>query len=80
MQKRPLTAAHVGTTLAKVARLPDGRMRAVVVPWIPGNILGGFDMLDVRSDDPTDVRPPADFAPDLARHTSQGGIVWVFGF
>jgi len=34
---------------------------------------------DVRSDDPADVRPPADFMPDIARHTSQGGIVWIFG-
>ncbi len=33
---------------------------------------------DVRSDDPADVRPPADFMPDIARHTSQGGIVWIF--
>jgi hypothetical protein len=33
---------------------------------------------DVRSDDPADVRPPADFMPDLARHTSQGGILWIF--
>ena len=36
VQKRPLTAAHVGGTLAKVARLSDGRLRAVVVPWIAG--------------------------------------------
>jgi len=33
---------------------------------------------DVRSDDPADVRPPASFMPDLARHTSLGGIVWLF--
>ncbi len=57
VQKRPLTAAHVGATLSKVARLPDGRMRAVVVPWIGGNILGGFDMLGVRPDDPNDRIP-----------------------
>ena len=37
--------------------LPDGRMRAVVVPWIAGNILGGFDMLGVRADDPNDRIP-----------------------
>ena len=57
MQKRPLTAAHVGATLSNVARLPDGRVRAVVVPWIAGNILGGFDMLGVRADDPNDRIP-----------------------
>ena len=37
VQKRPLTEAHVRRALAKVARLPDGRMRAVAVPWIPGS-------------------------------------------
>ena len=37
--------------------MPDGRMRAVVVPWIAGNILGGFDMLGVREDDPNDRIP-----------------------
>ncbi len=57
---------------------PDGRQYVAVYAGIGGDwfLLAG----DVRSDDPTDVRPPADFAPDLARHTSQGGIVWVFGF
>jgi hypothetical protein len=24
------------------------------------------------------LRGPASFAPDLARHTSQGGILWLF--
>ena len=57
VQKRPLTAAKVGAMLPKVAHLPDGRMRAVVVPWIEGNILGGFDMLGSRSDDPNDRIP-----------------------
>jgi hypothetical protein len=57
VQKRPLTAAHVHATLGKVARLSDGRIRAVVVPWIPGTILGGFDMLGVRPDDRNDRIP-----------------------
>jgi hypothetical protein len=34
---------------------------------------------DVRSDDPADVRPPSDPYKDIGRHTSQGGIVWIFG-
>ena len=34
---------------------------------------------DVRSDDPADVRDPADFIKDLGRYTSQGGMVWIFG-
>ncbi len=33
---------------------------------------------DVRSDDPADVRDPAPFVKELARHTSQGGIVYLF--
>jgi len=55
---------------------PDGRQYVAVYAGIGGDwfLLAG----DVRSDDPADVRPPADFAPDLARHTSQGGIVWIF--
>ncbi|HEX6533133.1 MAG TPA: PQQ-dependent dehydrogenase, methanol/ethanol family, partial [Gemmatimonadaceae bacterium] len=57
-------------------RGPDGRQYVAVYAGIGGDwfLLSG----DVRSDDPADVRPPADFAPDLARHTSQGGIVWIF--
>ena len=31
------------------------------------------------SGDQTDVRPPADFMKDIGRHTSQGGMVWIFG-
>jgi len=58
-------------------RGPDGKQYIAVYAGIGGDwfLLSG----DVRSDDPADVRSPADFAPDLARHTSQGGIVWIFG-
>jgi len=58
-------------------RGPDGKQYVAVYAGIGGDwfLLSG----DVRSDDPADVRPPADFAPDLARHTSQGGMVWIFG-
>jgi alcohol dehydrogenase (cytochrome c) len=58
-------------------RGPDGKQYIAVYAGIGGDwfLLSG----DVRSDDPADLRPPADFAPNLARHTSQGGIVWVFG-
>ena len=34
---------------------------------------------DVRADDPADVRDPADVVKTLGQHTSQGGIVWIFG-
>jgi PQQ-dependent dehydrogenase (methanol/ethanol family) len=56
---------------------PDGRQYIAIYAGIGGDwfLIAG----DVRSDDPADIRPPADFAPKLGRHTSQGGIVWVFG-
>jgi PQQ-dependent dehydrogenase (methanol/ethanol family) len=55
---------------------PDGKQYVAVYAGIGGDwfLLSG----DIRSDDPADVRPRAAFAPDLARHTSQGGIVWIF--
>jgi PQQ-dependent dehydrogenase (methanol/ethanol family) len=58
-------------------RGPDGRQYVAVYAGFGGDwgLLSG----DVRSDDPADVRPPASFMPDIARHTSQGGIVWLFG-
>jgi lanthanide-dependent methanol dehydrogenase len=58
-------------------RAPDGRQYVAVYAGIGGDwaLLSG----DTRSDDPTDVRPPADFLKDIARHTSQGGIIWIFG-
>jgi len=57
-------------------RAPDGKQYVAVYAGIGGDwfLIAG----DVRSDDPADVRPPADFAPDLARHTSQGGMLWIF--
>lgn len=58
-------------------RGPDGKQYVAVYAGFGGDpfLLSG----DVRSDDPSDVRPPADFMKDIARHTSQGGIVWIFG-
>ena len=55
---------------------PDGRQYVAVYAGIGGDwsLLSG----DLRADDPGDVRDPADFIRDLARYTSQGGIVWVF--
>jgi PQQ-dependent dehydrogenase (methanol/ethanol family) len=58
-------------------RGPDGKQYVAVYAGIGGDwfLLAG----DVRSDDPTDVRAPADYIKDIARYTSQGGIVWIFG-
>ncbi len=55
---------------------PDGKQYVAIYAGFGGDpfLLSG----DVRSDDPADVRPPASFMPDIARHTSLGGIVWLF--
>jgi PQQ-dependent dehydrogenase (methanol/ethanol family) len=57
-------------------RGPDGKQYIAVYAGFGGDwgLLSG----DVKSDDPHDVRAPAAFMPDIARHTSQGGIVWLF--
>ncbi|HEY2806366.1 MAG TPA: PQQ-dependent dehydrogenase, methanol/ethanol family [Gemmatimonadales bacterium] len=55
---------------------PDGKQYVAVYAGIGGDwfLLAG----DVRSDDPADVRAPSDFAPNIARYSSQGGMVWIF--
>jgi hypothetical protein len=54
VQKTPLTADDIRSRLARVARTPDGRLRAVAVSWITGKVLGAFDMKGRRPDDPND--------------------------
>ena len=58
-------------------RGPDGKQYVAVYSGLGGDWsqLAG----DVRSDDPDDVRPPAPYMKDLGRHTSLGGMVWIFG-
>jgi PQQ-dependent dehydrogenase (methanol/ethanol family) len=58
-------------------RAPDGKQYVAIYAGIGGDwaLLSG----DTRSDDPSDVRAPADFLTDIARHTSQGGVIWIFG-
>jgi hypothetical protein len=55
--KRPLTALRVAQQLQGVARLPDDRIRAVAVPWVGGQIVGTFDLIGRRPDDPNDRIP-----------------------
>jgi hypothetical protein len=54
VRKRPLTPELVRERLALAARTPDGRLRAVAVSWLPGKVLGAFDMKGRRADDPND--------------------------
>ncbi|HEV7612420.1 MAG TPA: PQQ-dependent dehydrogenase, methanol/ethanol family [Steroidobacteraceae bacterium] len=58
-------------------RGPDGRQYVAVYAGLGGDwaLISG----DTRSDDPADVRSPAEFIRNIARHTSQGGMVWIFG-
>ena len=58
-------------------RGPDGKQYVVIYAGIGGDwaLLAG----DLRSDDPTDIRPPPDYMKNIARHTSQGGMIWIFG-
>jgi lanthanide-dependent methanol dehydrogenase len=58
-------------------RGPDGKQYVAVYAGFGGDwfLLSG----DVMASPPDDIRPPATFMPDIARHTSQGGIVWIFG-
>ena len=57
VQRRPLTAEQLREQLATSARGPDGRIRAVAVSWLPGKIVGAFDMIGRRADDPNDRIP-----------------------
>jgi glucose dehydrogenase len=76
---KPLWKSKVGSGVVGAPityRGPDGKQYVAVYAGIGGDwfLLSG----DVRSDDPADVRPRADFAPDLARYTSRGGMLWIF--
>ena len=75
LSKFKVGSGVVGNPIAY--RGPDGKEYVAIYAGIGGDwaLLAG----DTRSDDPTDVREPAEFMKDLARHTSQGGIVWIFG-
>jgi len=58
-------------------RGPDGKQYVAVYAGYGGDwaLVAG----DARSDDPADVRLPTDFIREIARYTSQGGSVWIFG-
>jgi hypothetical protein len=58
-------------------RGPDGRQYVAIYAGIGGD----WTLIsnDIRSDDPADVRVAASFAKDIARYTSQGGMIWIFG-
>ena len=75
LSKFKVGSGVVGNPIAFLG--PDGKQYIALYAGIGGDwfLLSG----DVRADDPADVRPPADFLKDIGRHTSQGGMVWIFG-
>jgi hypothetical protein len=70
VKKRPFTRAHLDEQLARAAHLPDGRLRAIAVPWMPGELIGSFDLIGRRDDDPNDR------IPHERRRSLRGN--WVF--
>ena len=52
-----ISRVDVSTSLARVPRLSDGRIRGIASRYIPGNILGEFRYHGTRSDDPNDIVP-----------------------
>ena len=76
---KPLWKFKVGSGVVGAPisyRGPDGKQYIAVYSGIGGDwaLIAG----DIIASDPADVRPNSDFAPDLARYTSQGGMVWIF--
>ena len=57
VQRRPFTVSFLTSQLALTDRLPNGRVRAVAIPWLEGQPLGGFDMTGTRRGDPNDRIP-----------------------
>ena len=56
-RRRKMTQADVDELLASVARLPDGRYRAVASLLVPGRYKGRFQFHGTRKDDPNDLIP-----------------------
>ncbi len=58
-------------------RGPDGKQYVAIYAGIGGDPY--LFAADFVSGDQSDVRPAADFTPEMGRHTSQGGMIWLFG-
>jgi hypothetical protein len=57
---QPMTDASLRALLREVARLPDGRVRAVMSRAVPGKPVGPHKYHGTRPDDPNDVIPHED--------------------
>ncbi len=58
-------------------RGPDGKQYVAIYAGIGGDPL--LFSGDLMSNNPADIRGRADWNPSMARHTSQGGMIWIFG-
>jgi hypothetical protein len=56
-RKRPMRESDIDALLAKVARMPDGRYRAVASRLLDGKPVGPFRYEGRRGDDPEDLIP-----------------------
>lgn len=56
-EEKPLTPALLHELLSGVGRSRAGRLRAVAVEWLEGDILGNFGFAGRRKDDPNDRIP-----------------------
>lgn len=58
--ERPMTREDLDGLLARAAKRPDGTIRAVASPFLPGIPKGPFRTQGVRPDDPNDTIPHED--------------------
>lgn len=56
-EELPLRRQDLDAIVARAARLPDGRIRALASELLPGEPLGPFRYSGTRKDDPNDVIP-----------------------
>lgn len=56
-REHPFTQQRVNELLGRVARLPDGRVRAVASRFLEGTNIGPFSFDGTRRDDPADTIP-----------------------
>ena len=56
-RKRFMTSTDVEGILSRIAKLPNGRIRAVASKYVPGKPIGGFYYDGTRKDDPNDIVP-----------------------
>jgi hypothetical protein len=54
-KRRPFTRADIQQWLKRQPRGADGRIRALASRYVPGPVVGSFEFVGTRSDDPNDI-------------------------